>query len=111
MTPAVREGVGVTLAGWLAQIGLGLEPEEAIVFLDAARELLPAKLGLDASLQAGAPPSQEQQDALRALWLRTGAPPPAPCPMPLHPLSPGVIGASWRRLRETWSHPPRTESE
>ena len=109
MRPAIREGVAP--AGWLAQIGLSLAPEEAILFLDAARVLLPAELGLEAALRAGAPPNPAQQDALRALWLRTGAPPPAPCPMPLHPLAPGVVGATWRRLREAWSHAPRAETE
>ncbi len=105
------EGEGVALAGWLARLGLSLEPEEAVLFLDAARVLLPPALGLDATLRAGAAPTPAQQAALRALWLRTGAPPSAPCPMPLHPLAPGVIGASWRRLREAMSHAPRTEPE
>ncbi len=99
------------LAGWLGRAGLALEPEEAVLFLGAARELLPAELGLDATLLAGAPPSEAQSLALRALWLRTGAPPSAPVPMPLNPLSPTVIGAAWRRLREAWARSPRTQAE
>ncbi len=107
---AEREGV-VAQAGWLARVGLSLEPEEAVVFLDAARVLLPAGVGLDAAVRAGAEPTPAQREALRALWLRTGAPPSAPCPMPHHPLSPGVFIASWRRLREALWHVPRTEPE
>jgi hypothetical protein len=98
-------------AAWLRQVGILLQPEEAALFLEAAQVLLPPELDLHAAVAAEAPPTEAQRQELRALWLRTGAPPPAPAPMPLHPLAPGVIGASWRRLREAWSHPPRTETE
>ncbi len=104
-------GDGVGLAAWLDRVGVSLEPEEAVLFLDSARVLLPPELGLEATLQAGAAPTPAQRDALRALWLRTGAPPSAPCPMPLHPLTPNLFGASWRRVREVLSHSPRPEAE
>ncbi len=93
---------------WLAQAGIHLAPEEARVFLDAALVLLPPELGLGLTLDAGEPPGEAQREALRTLWLRTGAPPPAPVPMPLQPMTPGVLGTAWRRLRE--SRAPRTEA-
>lgn len=96
--------------GWLAEAGLRLQPEEAALFLEAARLLLPAELDLEGTLRAGGRPTEAQGLALRKLWLRTGAPPPAPIPMPLQPLAPGVLGAAWRRLREALSRSPRAEA-
>ncbi len=100
-------------ADWLGRAGIRLEPEEAVLFLEAAGVLLPPELGLDAAARAGLPPTPGQRDALRALWLRTGAPPRAPGPMPLHPLAPGVVGTLWRRLRESLARTrtPSTEAQ
>ncbi len=109
MTMEARQAAG--LAGWLAEAGLRLQPEEAVLFLEAACLLLPVELHLDRTLQAGERPTEAQGRALRELWLRTGAPPPSPVPMPLQPLAPGVLGAAWRRLRESLSRPPRIETE
>ncbi len=98
-------------AGWLERAGIRLEPAEAVLFLEAARVLLPAELGLEGAARAGIPATAAQREALRALWLRTGAPPSAPAPMPLHPLAPGVAGALWRRLRESPARTPSTEAQ
>ncbi len=102
---------GLALARWLGQAGLELRAEEAAVFMEAALVLLPPELGIEAAALAGDPPTEEQREALRALWLRTGAPLPAPAPMPLHPLAPGVLGASLRRLREALLPAPGPETE
>jgi hypothetical protein len=98
-------------AAWLGQAGLSLQPLEAAAFLAAARVLLPPALHLEEAVRAGAAPTAEQQEALRALWLRTGAPPEAPEPMPLHPLAPGVVGTFLRRVREALWREPRPEVE
>jgi hypothetical protein len=93
------------LARWctsvLGEVRLG--PEEATVFMSAALVLLPrevvSRLGLR---DAGAVP-EPVRAALRALWLRTGIGPPAPAPMPEHPLAPGLLGVCWRRLRSAFA--------
>lgn len=108
MNPAKIDGVAA--AAWLRLAGLRLEPEEAVLFLEAATALEPW-LEPWAAIATGAPPGEVQQIALRGLWLRTGAPAAAPHPMPLHPLSPGMIGASWRWLREALSRSPRAQAE
>jgi hypothetical protein len=100
----------VAVAGWLGRAGISLEPEEAVLFLEAARVLLPPELGLEATARAGVAATAAQREALRALWLRTGAPPRAPAPMPLHPLAPSVLGALWRRVREP-ARTPSTEAQ
>lgn len=87
------------LAEWLKQSGLRLQAEEAALFLAAALVLLPPDLDLLATALSGAPPSLVQQNALRALWLRTGAAPPSPTEMPRQPLAPGLVGVFWRRFR------------
>jgi hypothetical protein len=109
MRAAPRDGAAV--AGWLRRAGFRLEPEEAVVLLEAARVLLPPELGLEAAARAGTPATPAQREALRALWLRTGAPPRAPVPMPLHPLAPGVLGTLWRRVRESLARTPTTEAQ
>ncbi len=102
---------GAAVTRWLSRAGIRLEADEAVLFLDAARVLLPPELGLEAAVRAGLPPTAGQREALRALWLRTGAPPRAPAPMPLHPLAPGVLGALWRRVRESPARTPSTEAQ
>jgi hypothetical protein len=102
---------GAAAAGWLGRAGIALEPGEALLFLGAAGVLLPSELGLEAAVRTGSPPTAAQREALRGLWLRTGAPPRAPAPMPLRPLAPGVLGALWRRVRESLARAPRAETE
>jgi len=89
---------GQAAAEWCGRAGIPLQPDEAAVFRAAARALLPPGLDGDAWLEA-TPPSEALRSALRELWLRTGAAPPAPTPMPVHPLSPGLVAILWRRLR------------
>jgi hypothetical protein len=91
--------------------GLRLSPEEATLFLAAALVLLPPELELRAVLLGAAPASEELRAALRELWLRSGTPPPAPTPMPLHRLSPGVLGIGWRRVRAMMAQALRAATE
>jgi hypothetical protein len=91
--------------------GIDLHREAAGVFVAAAAVLLPRDLGLAECVRGGASPGPALLSALRALWTRTGMPAPAPTPMPLHPLSPGVFGVQWRRLRAALSQALRVEAE
>jgi hypothetical protein len=106
-----RRSEGEALARWFEQVGLRLDGDEATLFLAAALVLLEPELGLRQRVRTGMPPTEEQRAALSALWLQTGAPPPVPTPMPLHPLAPGVFGAAWRRLRSTFARALRPEPQ
>ena len=93
------------LARWCASVlgGVRLGPEEAAVFMSAALVLLPREVVSHLeSREAGTVP-EPVRAALRALWLRTGIGPPAPTPMPEHPLAPGLLGMCWRRLRNAFA--------
>lgn len=100
-----------TLAEICDAAGIELTPDEAALFLAAARVLLPAELGLEASLRGEAPPAEPLVAGLRALWARRGLPRRAPLPMPLQPLAPGVFGLAWRRVRTAVSQAVRAEPE
>jgi hypothetical protein len=102
---------GQALAAWCERAGIELHPDEAAVFLAAALVLLPPEQDLAASLRDAAPPSEALVSALRALRLRTGMAPRAPTPMPLHPLSPGLIAIHWRRLRTALSQALGVQAE
>jgi hypothetical protein len=96
---------------WLRDAGIALGPADAELFLAAAATLLPSSLGIREAARGDAAPTPAQREALRELWLRTGAPPPAPTPMPLHPLTPGVLGAAWRRLSAAFGRSVRPEAQ
>jgi hypothetical protein len=68
--------------------------EEAALFAAAARALRAPEPDPPAPFSAPGP-----EPARHALWLRTGAAPPAPMAMPEQLLAPGVLGVLWRRLR------------
>jgi hypothetical protein len=104
-------GAAAAAASFLGQAGFSLQVGEAALFLAAALVLVPPELGLREAVRAGTPPTAAQREALLALWLETGAPPPAPVPMPLQPLAPGVAGATWQRLRAAFSRALRTEPQ
>jgi hypothetical protein len=101
------------LAEWCAHAleGVAFGPDEAAVFVAAALVLLPPELELRACLLRGSPAPPPLREALRALWLRSGMPPPAPSPMPEQPLAPGLPGIWWRRLCAALALAPRGEPQ